>query len=250
MFTLIPWRGLNVSFGNSIVYSDVNIQPAFLIPFMFFNSIDATNSDLNNDAGQNSQIFFDISSRQIRHLHLWVTLFIDELKVSRVFSQDALNWTSWKAGFRVNDFPLQNVSFTVEWTKTNPITYKHYIQTTTFSSSDYCMGNYLRDNSQEIYLALAFKPLRGLHLNASYTIAQHGDEYPDNRSYDYTTLRFIKNKTWQNSEVAVSARYEYTANGYFFLEYLNSAREGDVVYQPGFMHGKTNTIVAGVNIGF
>jgi len=250
IFTLIPWRRLDISFGNSIIYSDVNIQPAFLIPFMFFNSIDAVNSDVNNDAGQNSQLFFDISSRQIRHLHLWVTLFIDELKVSRIFDRDALNWTSWKAGFRVSDFPLQNISFTAEWTKTNPITYKHYIQTTTFSSNDYCMGHYLRDNSQEIYLALAFKPFRGLHFNISYTLAQHGDDYPDDRSYDYSTLRFMKNTIWQNSEIAVSARYEYTGNSYFFLQYLNSSRQGNVMYQPEFMHGKSNTIVAGVNIGF
>jgi len=60
----------------------------------------------------------------------------------------------------------------------------------------------------------------------------------------------MKNKTWQNSEIAVRARYEYTANACFFLEYLNSARSGDVRYQPEFMHGKTNTFTAGVNIGF
>ena len=250
MFTFIPWRGLNLSFGNSIIYSDDNIQPAFLIPFMFFNSIDATNSNINNEAGQNSQIFFDVSSRQIKYLHLWVTLFIDELKVSRIFDPDAFNWTSWKIGFRLNDFPIQNLSLTGEWTKTNPITYKHYIQTTTFTSNNYCMGNYLRDNSQEIYIAIGYKPLRGLHFNLSYTLAQHGDDYPDDRSYDYSTLRFMKNKTWQNSEIALSARYEYTNNSYFFLQYLNSQREGDVKYQPEFMHGNTNSIVAGVNIGF
>jgi hypothetical protein len=60
----------------------------------------------------------------------------------------------------------------------------------------------------------------------------------------------MKNKTWQNSEIAVYARYEYTANAYFFLEYLHSNREGDVLYQPEFLHGKTNTIAAGVNINF
>jgi len=250
MFTFIPWRGLNISFGNSIVYSDDNIQPVFLIPFLFFNSVDATNSDVNNDAGQNSQIFFDISSRQIKYLHLWITLFIDELKVSRIFDPDSFNWTSWKIGFRLSDFPLQNLSLTGEWTKTNPITYKHYIKTTTFSSNDFCLGNYLRDNSQEIYIALGYKPLRGLHFSLSYAFAQHGDDYPDDRSYDYSTLQFMKNKTWQNSEIAFSARYEYTANSYFFLQYLNSRRQGNVGYQPEFMHGKTNTFVAGVNIGF
>ena len=252
MFTVTPWKRLNISFGNSIIYSDINVNPLYLIPFMFFNAVDATKNNYNNNGGSNTQLFFDVSSRQIRHLHLYVTLFIDELMMSRVTDPDRQNFTSWKAGFKVSDFPLPNLSFMFEWTKTNPMTYKHYITTTSFASNNYSMGNYLRDNSREYYIALGYKPIRGLYIQGSYTLAAHGDDYP----YDYSSpipvdkVPFIKNKTWQNSEIAVSARYEYTANGYFFLEYLNSSRMGDVAYQPGFMHGKTNTIVAGVNVGF
>ena len=252
MFTITPWKRLNISFGNSIIYSDVNINPLYLIPFMFFNAVDATRTGYVDAASSNSQLFFDISSRQIRHLHLYVTLFIDELKMSRVTDPDKQNFTSWKAGFKVSDFPVSNLSFTFEWTKTNPMTYKHYISTTTFASNDYNMGNYLRDNSREYYIALAYKPIRGLFFQASYTLAAHGGDYPYDHSIPLPVdgVPFLKNKTWQNSEIAVSARYEYTANAYFFLEYLNSARQGDVRYQPGLMHGKTNTIVAGVNVNF
>ena len=252
MFTVTPWKRLNISFGNSIIYSDINVNPLYLIPFMFFNAVDATKNNYNNNGGSNTQLFFDVSSRQIRHLHLYVTLFIDELMMSRVTDPDRQNFTSWKAGFKVSDFPLPNLSFMFEWTKTNPMTYKHYITTTSFASNNYSMGNYLRDNSREYYIALGYKPIRGLYIQGSYTLAAHGDDYP----YDYSSpipvdkVPFIKNKTWQNSEIAVSARYEYTANGYFFLEYLNSSREGNVAYQSGFMHGKTNTIVAGITLGF
>ncbi|HNW75225.1 MAG TPA: hypothetical protein PKN44_16470 [Bacteroidales bacterium] len=250
MFTFFPWKGLNVSFGNSVVYSDDGIQPVFLIPFMFFNSVDATNSSENNNAGQNSQLFFDVSTRQIRYLHLWVSLYIDEMKFSRVFDPNSFNWTSWKIGFRLSDWPVRNLNFTGEWTKTNPITYKHYISTTTFASNDYCMGNYLRDNSREFYFSLAYKPVRGLHFNVSYTMAQHGDDYTDDRSYSYDILGFMKQKTWQNQALEVTVRYEFINNGYFLVRYVNSNSEGEVTYQPGFMHGKTNNLTAGVNIGF
>jgi len=252
MFTVIPFKRLNISFGNSIIYSDINVHPLYLIPFMFFNAVDASRTGYTDAASSNSQLFFDISSRQIKHLHLYLTLFIDELKMSRITDPDLYNFTSWKAGFRVSDFPLQNLSFTFEWTKTNPITYKHYIPATTYASSDYSLGHYLRDNSFEYYFSLGYKPIRGLSLQASYTLATHGDEYAYNFSQPtpLDQLPYMKNKTWQNSEVAVSARYEYTTNGYFFLEYLNSSRMGDLGYQPDFMHGKTNTFVAGVNIGF
>ena len=252
IFTFTPFKRLNLSFGNSIIYSDININPIFLIPFVFFNAVEATRSGYSYNAGSNSQLFFDISSRQIKHLHLYLTLFIDELKMSRVADHDLQNFTSWKAGFKLSDFPVSNLSFTFEWTKTNPMTYKHYISTTSFASNGFNMGNYLRDNSFEYYFALGYKPIRGLFIQASYILAARGDDYP----YDYSNpipvdqVPFIKNKTWQNSEIAVSARYEYTANAYFFLDYLNSTRMGDMGYQPDFMHGKTNTIVAGVNIGF
>ncbi|MFH1514797.1 MAG: hypothetical protein ABIG42_04985, partial [bacterium] len=252
MFTVTPFKRLNISFGNSIIYSDINVHPVYLIPFMFFNAVDASRTGYTDAASSNSQMFFDVSSRQIKYLHLYATLFIDELKMSRITDPDLYNFTSWKAGFRVSDFPLSNLSFTFEWTKTNPITYKHYIPATTFASGDYSLGHYLRDNSYEYYLAIGYKPIRGLLVQASCTLAAHGDEYKYDHQQGISVdqLPYMKNKTWQNSEIAVSARYEYTANAYFFLEYLNSARTGDVRYQTGFMHGKTNTLVAGVNIGF
>ncbi len=252
MFTFIPWRGLNLSFGNSIIYSDIGVNPIYLIPFLFFNSVDATKNDYTSDAGSNSQLFFNLSSRQIRHLHLFLSLYIDEWKTSRLMNQDQHNFTSLKAGIALSDFPLRNTSFVAEYTRTQPMTYAHYIPATTFASSGYVLGSYLRENSQEIYLALSWHPLRGVLINTSYTIAQHGDDVPYvyNSGYAVDQVPFIKNKTWQNHSFELSARYEFVNNGYFYIRYSNSNREGDVRYQPLFMHGKTNTLLAGVNIGF
>jgi hypothetical protein len=252
MFTFIPWRGLNLSFGNSIIYSDINVNPLYLIPFLFYNSVDATKNNYSNDGGSNSQLFLNFSSRQIRHLHLFISFFVDEWKTSRVMEKDQHNFTSLKVGFQMSELPVQNLSLTAEYTRTQPMTYDHYISTTTFTSSDYVMGNYLRENSQEIYVAIAWHPLRGVLINASYTLAQHGDDVPYNNNAGYVVdqVPFIKNKTWQNSAFGLSARYEFVNNGYFFVSYLNSSREGDVRFQPEFMHGKTNTVMTGINVGF
>ena len=70
----------------------------------------------------NSQMFLDISSRQIKKLHLYATLFIDELSVSRITDEDEWNFFSWKAGFRLTDLPFSNLSFTTEFTYTYPLT--------------------------------------------------------------------------------------------------------------------------------
>jgi hypothetical protein len=39
MFTVTPFERLNISVGNSIIYSEMNVQPIYMIPFMFFKSV-------------------------------------------------------------------------------------------------------------------------------------------------------------------------------------------------------------------
>jgi hypothetical protein len=252
MFTFIPWRGLNLSFGNSIIYSDININPIYLIPFLFYNSADANKNNYVDYAGSNSQLFFNFSSRQIRHLHIFVSLYIDEWKMSRVMDKDKHNFTSLKAGFSLSDFPFQNVGLIAEYTRTQPMTYDHYLTTTTFTSNDYTLGHYLRENSQEVFVSLSYHPFRGVLFNASFTVAQHGDDVPYrlNAGYNPDEVPFLKNITWQNHSFEFSARYEFANNGYFFVRYLNSNREGDVRYQPAAMNGNTNTLMTGINLGF
>jgi hypothetical protein len=89
-------------------------------------------------------------------------------------------------------------------------------------------------------------------ISVSFTLAQHGDDVPYrfNSGYVIEEVPFIKNKTWQNSAFGLSARYEFVNNGYFFVRYMNSSREGDVRYQPDIMRGKTNTFLMGINVGF
>jgi hypothetical protein len=252
MFTFIPWRGLNLSFGNSIIYSDISVNPLYLIPFLFYNAVDATRTNYVDYGGSNSQLFFNISSRQIRHLHLFLSLFIDEWKTQRLKDPNKNNFTSLKTGFRLDDFPLQNISLMAEYTRTMPMTYDHYLPATTFKSNDYVMGHYLRENSQELYVAISFRPLRGVIINTAYTFAQHGDDVPYlvNAGYAVDEVPFLKNITWQNNSFELSARYEFVSNGYFFITYLNSGRAGDDQYQPTVMNGSTNTFMTGINVGF
>ena len=252
MLTITPWRGLNISLGNSIIYSDVNPNPWYLIPVLFYNSVDAQKNVYSNDNGSNSQMFFDVCSRQIRHLSLYACLYIDELKGSRITDPNHYNFTSWKLGLKLSDLPLQNLSFTAEWTKTNPLTYKHYIAATNFTNDDYNMGHYLRDNSQEIYVAATYKPLRNLVFLLSYTYAEHGGEYPYSGSTgeDITALPVLKNLTWQNKEFQLAVGYEIFNRVTCFLQYCNTHRQGDVRYSPSLMLGNTNTLVVGVSLGW
>lgn len=257
MFTFLPFRNFIFSFGNSIVYSDLGgPHAAYLIPFLFFKSVDHTLNATTGGVGQNSQMFFNISSRNIKYLHLYVNLFLDDFSINHFRESDEYNLLSWKFGFRLSDFPLRNLSLIAEYTMTNPVVYQHKIKTITYESNRYNMGHYLRDNSRELYVALLYKPIRGLHFKLAYTLGQHGDDYDyaecaNDPDCDLHKLVPLKNITWENQTVQFDARYEIVSNTYVFLSYMLGNATGNVEkYTPEYYHGKTNTFSFGANIGF
>lgn len=262
LFTFIPWRGIDFSFGNSIIYTDLNgPHPAYFIPIMFFKSIDHTlNHGIEN---QNSQMFLDLSIRRVKYLHLYATLFLDEFKKERVANDSLHNFTSFKVGFRLSDWPLRNVAATFEFTRTNPMTYKHTVAGLTYASNKFNLGHYLIDNSQETYIALQWKPIAKLYLKAEYFYAMHGDDYKYNfkSGYDPVKIPVLKNKTWDNHTFGLYATYEilndvffklyftqtniqgYDLNGITAQQYLNR-------FTSPFYQGKQNTFGFGFNLGF
>lgn len=254
LFTITPFKHLKLSVGNSIIYSD-NFQPAFLIPFFFFKTIDhAIYSGGGNYGGANTQVFFDISSRNIKGLHLYSTLFIDEISISRMWEKDNhTNFLSWKIGAQKSNLFDKNISLAAEYTRTNPITFRHFVNTTTYSSNEYNLGHYLRDNSQELAFQVQYKPIAKLRLDVSYIIAYKGVEY------DYTGtnesvlgLPFLKDKKWTSNDFQLNINYEILNDMLLFANYRLRNISGDnlVVLSNAFYKGQTKTLTIGINVGF
>lgn len=258
--TVTPFKNLNISVGNSIVYCDLEgIHPAYLIPVAFYKSIDHT---LNHGTdNQNSQMYLDVSSKQIKFLHLYGSLFIDEFSIKRIWSKKEHNFFSIKGGFNLSDFPFRDISLTAEFTRTSPITYKHYVAAATFASNKFNLGHYLGDNSQEIYLAITFKPVARLRGMISYTKAIHGGEYAYTHDPDLTTHPWLTNLSWSSSIFEISAQYQFVNNAYLYVSYNYGNVEGfDLdgntaqyylnLFTPAFYQGRTNTISLGFAVGF
>jgi hypothetical protein len=263
MFTFRPVRNLAISVGNSIVYSDMNVHLAYLIPFLFYKSVDHTLNATNaaGQTGQNSQLFFDISSRNIKNLHLFLTLFVDEFSIKRVTKPDAYNFLSWKGGFRLSNWPVKNLMLTGEYTYTLPMTYQHNIATTTFESNRYNLGHYLRDNSQDLFVAITCKPVRGLAIDLSYNLRLHFNNYIYDYAPDVDKKPVMQDLTWRSSEIALRGRYEFLNNAYIFAGLILGNVEGFDVddqpaqyyldrYSPVLFQGRNTTVQAGFNIGF
>ncbi|MDD4990720.1 MAG: hypothetical protein PHR83_00685 [Paludibacter sp.] len=278
MFTFTPIQNLNLSVGNSIIYAESTIQPAYLIPIAFYKSMDHTMTKGLGLENQNSQVFINFSSRNIKHLHLYTSAYADEISFSRFSPGSAAkNPISFKVGGNLSNLPLDNLSLTAEFTRTNIINYKHSIPVLTWASNSYNLGSYLGDNSQEIYLALRYKPIRGLDLGLSYMSAEHGNEYDYLRRNSFGADAITKiisqpvlgEITWTNKTLGFNAQYEVINNAYALINVAYSdirgynlsstPIEGEKrltdqgyldLFSPKYLQGQHATVTVGFSFGF
>ncbi|MDR3652675.1 MAG: hypothetical protein P4L34_06870 [Paludibacter sp.] len=272
MFTFTPIRNLDLSIGNSIIYAEENIQPAYFIPIAFYKSIDHTLTKGLNLENQNSQVYMNLSSRNIKHLHLFTSIFADEISWDRFLpSSKQKNPISYKIGAELSNFPVDNLSLIGEFTQTNIITYKHSVPALTWASNGYNLGSYLGDNSQEIYFAMVYKPMRGLDLSLSYVSAKHGNEYEYNRKAvdNIISQPVLGNITWSNNTVGFNAQYEIINNAYAIINVSYSNIQGYNLtsttiigedrltaqgyldlFTPAYLQGKNTTVTVGFSFGF
>jgi hypothetical protein len=247
MLTVTPVKNLNISAGNSIVYNDNNVIPAYLVPVFFYKSVDHSLTSMIDN--MNSQMFLDISSRQIRNLHIYGVMFIDELTVSRIKMKNQWNFFSYKAGFRLTDLPVHNLSLTAEFTYTYPLTFQHYVPTLTFETMNYNLGHYLRDNSREWYLALDYRPLRTVDVSLWFLDAIRGPDYTE-----LGTPRLgnppLASVQWHNTSGGLKVSGQVLNDLYVWLAYQVSNIRGDNRWTPEYFFGRKNTLNGGMTFGF
>ncbi|MGD2035233.1 MAG: hypothetical protein PVF73_09275, partial [Bacteroidales bacterium] len=251
LFTFKPLKNLYASIGNSVVYSADNVHPAYLIPFMLYKSTDHTLSNYkSNYTGQNSQFFFDISSRQIRHLHVYASFYFDDISFTRLKEQGRMGYNSINTGLRLSDL-IPNTSVTFEYFQSYPNVYKHNMPTTTYESNFYNLGHYMLDNSRSYYLEILFKPVRGLDLKTSYHFAQHGPDHTELGTNRIEVVNyFLDTVEWETEELALYAGYQVINDVFVFGEVRYRNTSGDVEkYTAEYYRGETTTFSVGLNWG-
>ena len=255
VFTFTPIRKLQLSAGNSVIYDYRSPHIAYLIPVMFWKAIDHTlNARIEN---MNSQMFFSVSSRNIRSLHLHSTVFIDELKTSRFFDPDEYNLWSLKIGARFVPsalFSIPNISIFAEYTFSNTLTFMHYVPTTTFESNQYNLGHYLEDNARDLYLALQVKPWRTLRVKLYLNNAQKGPDHTELGTEPRAGIKPYDPIVWKSNRTGLLVSGQIINDLYFRLGYEWREVSGEEEYinrwTPEVYRGKTNTFSFGVNFGF
>ncbi|MDX2414845.1 MAG: hypothetical protein QNK33_06615, partial [Bacteroidales bacterium] len=173
----------------------------------------------------------------------------DELSVSRFSKPDEYNFFSWKAGAHLSDLPIENLGFTVEFTYTYPLVFKHYVPTLTFETNNYNLGHYLMDNSREWYFAIDYKPLRTCLVRLWFSDAIRGPDYTS-LGGDRLGNPLIETVEWQNTSFGISGSYQLINDLYFTASFTHSNIRGNPDWTAPFFRGIKNTIQGGVTFGF
>ncbi len=257
MFTFMPIKYIQFSFGNSIIYAERNVQAAYFIPIAFYKSLDHLLTKGLRTENQNSQAFATITVRPTDHLRLYGSFFLDEFKFSRLKRSDPQkNPVSYLVGFNWSGWPVRGLSLRGEFMRAYIATYVHSIKVLDYTSNSYNMGHYMGANSQSIFVELSYRPVRSLRLTLSYT-----------QDTKYTAFDYIrgdigkiiaekpfKNKIWRNDEVQFRAVYEVFNNCYAHVDCsYNNARAYTTdaeQYAPVYLQGKNFTFTCGLSFGF
>lgn len=172
-----PTKGLSFSLGESMVYSD-RLKFAYLLPIMFFKAYDQHDSKYNVPSGSNGQFFLQASSRNhIPKTHLHATLFIDEIRMSKVFSKtENRNQIDFNLGASITDVILPYLTLGMEYTRLNPFVYQNLIPAQNYSSHDYSLGDWIGQNADRMTYWVKYTPAARLNMKIQFETLRKGQD--------------------------------------------------------------------------
>ena len=208
--TIKPTKGLDISLGESIVYSD-KLQFLYLIPITFFRLADHYLSRQSNEAGSNAQFFFNVSSKgHIKNTHLYGTLFIDELTLNGLFkSEKQRNQIGFTLGSSLTDLPFENLTLKLEYTKIYPYVYQHYVSTTTYESDSYVLGHWMNNNADQVYGSAQYRFIRGLEALVYARYIRQGEHADPTKQFDQPQPPFLSGLRTEYTYLGAQVKYEF-----------------------------------------
>jgi hypothetical protein len=261
---ITPTKGLDVSLGESVVYSD-KLELVYLMPFMFYYYADDFLSNRHDKPGDaNSQIFLSVSSKDhIKNTHLYGTLFIDELTLTGIHGtlfvdggtiQNAFTdkgvrtQLGFTLGASVADIPFDDLTLTAEYTRINPFVYGHHDPAQTYTNSSYLMGHWMGQNSDLVYGSLNYRILRGLQLTAWGEYIRKGSSSYELQYADFQPEFLFGLKNYYKY-FGVDLKYELAHELNFELRYKWSSISNEET-AGSFMYDQQNEISVSAYYGF
>ena len=242
-------KGLHVAVGESVVYSD-KIQPGYWLPIMFFKAWDQYIAGNNINAGANTQLFVQVSSRHhIPHTHLYGALFIDEIRPTVMLNPDkSRNQVAFNVGASVTDLPmLPYWTFNFDYTRLNPFVYQNLFPAQEYTSNGYLLGDWMGSNADRYLVEIKYTPIPRLRLSVRQERLRKGGKNSTEQQYFATPQpRFLNNLQFKQWTSTARAVYEWKNNIYLHLQFQ---RQDRFMYTGGFENILIDRLNAGFSIG-
>ena len=230
-------RGLNISVGESILYTD-RMNVAYLIPVLFFKAFDNYAGSGSITRGSNGQFFFQVSSRnQLKNTHLYATLLIDEIKISRVLDKvEQRNQIGYTVGGSITDFGLPYLILGAEYTKVRPFVYRNFLPQQNYTTANFLMGDWMGANADRISFFANYTPIPRLKIRLRYMQVRKGEQGTlDQQYFQQPQPPFLFGRQANAKEYLFQGQYELIPRLYFNANF----RRFD----------KTNLVSLGMNYG-
>jgi hypothetical protein len=246
--TVTPKKGIDLSFGESMIYSD-KLNFGYLIPIMYFKGYDNNISNYNILAGSNGQFFFQLSLKNIiPKTHLYSTLFIDEIKLSSIFSKnESRNQIGFNLGASTTDFLIKYLTIYTEYTRVNPSVYNNLNPAQTYTNYGFNLGDWMGNNFDRSLFGIKYTPIPKLKLDTYYQLIRKGVAATINEQYFAQPQPiFLSQKLYDQRELYLNASYEIKSKIYLKANYTITNN----IYPIGLYNNTFKNYTFSLNFGF
>lgn len=209
-FNFFPLKGLALSLGESMVYSD-RLDVGYLIPVMFFKAYDQYASRYKINSGSNGQFFLHASSRNhIPRTHLYGGLFVDEIRLSAIFNKaKSRNQIGFNLGASVTDVLIPYLTLGLEYTRVNPFVYQNLIPSQDYSNQNYTLGDWIGQNADRTTAWVKYNPMPRLTTSIQLNYTRKGDDGSlENQYYAEPQPKFLAGNVTTQKQMLFEVKYE------------------------------------------
>jgi hypothetical protein len=207
------FKGVDLSIGESVIYSDRGPLLIYMIPIMFFKAGEWYNRDKDN-----CQMFGSLDLNLIKNVNAYFSLIIDEINTDNFFDPNASRrQIAFTSGFQFFDIPATNMDLVLEYTRANPWVYNHKYTAVNFTNNGYDLGHWIGQNADDIYIELGLTPIHALRIGAFCEVYRKGGKADISNQYaaDGGGLPFLYDLQHEERSFGLLGRYQPLRDVFF-----------------------------------
>lgn len=249
---LFPTSDLSITLGETIIYSDRNIYAGYLIPFLFYRSVDHQFTFGSGESGNNGSFFLELNTRPYKNLTAFVSLYIDEFSMANFLKgNDNRNQLGYTLG--IKSYPLSDgdLELNVEYTKILPWVYSNWIPTQTYKNAGYILGHYIGQNADQIYLEIIYTPTSKINAKLFGEVIRRGGFINVSNQYSDPGEAFLYGSKMSELNISLEVSYEILYNTYLHGSYkYSNLTDSDLSRSPNWEKGIHHAFAFGITYGY